>query len=119
MSLNTILTNIVDQIPGALGAILVDWEGEAVEHVSHMDDFELKLLGAHHGIILENLRQVAQRLDKTDVEEIVVQARRLRVLISPVSPEYFLVLTLQRRSLIAHARSVVESYRERLRLEIC
>ena len=34
-----------------LGAILVDWEGEAVAHVAGMDDYELKVLGAYSGAI--------------------------------------------------------------------
>ncbi|MDO3379193.1 roadblock/LC7 domain-containing protein [Geoalkalibacter halelectricus] len=119
MPLKTLLAEILQHIPGSLGAVLVDWEGEAVEHVSHMDAFELKLLGAHQGIILESLRRVAQRLDGSDIDEVVVHARRLNILIAPVTGEYFLVLTLDRGALTPRARAVVRNHAQRLRREIC
>ncbi len=49
MPFKRILTELVTAVPGASGAILADWEGEAVEQFSFYDDFEMKLIGAHKG----------------------------------------------------------------------
>lgn len=118
MPLKTILNDILTQIPGALGTILIDWEGEAVEQVSRMDDFHLKVLGAHCGIILENLRRAAQRLGGDEVEELVVRARTLSILVVPVTQDYFLVLTLREDVPAARARAVVRAHGARLLAEV-
>ena len=36
---------LVESVPGALGAILSDWDGEAVDHAACMDAYDLKVLG--------------------------------------------------------------------------
>ncbi len=118
MPLKAILHDLVEAVPGSLGAIFADWEGEAVEHVARMDDFQLKVMGAHHGIILENLRQAASRLGKGPVEEVVIRARDMTVLVTPVTVEYFVVLALESGALAARARPAIRLCCERLRAEI-
>lgn len=118
MPLKAILNDILTQIPGALGAILIDWEGEAVEQVSRMDDFQLKVLGAHSGIILDALRLAAQRLDGGEIEELAVRARTLGILVVPVTRDYFLVLTLGENVPTAQARAVVRTHGARLLSEV-
>lgn len=93
MGLKDDLTELVQRVPGALGAILVDWEGEAVEHAANMDDYELKVLGAYKGVILSNLRSVLRRCDGDAVEELVIGTSLNQTIIRPITDEYFLVLT--------------------------
>ena len=38
MPFKTLLNSLVERVPGAQGAIIADWEGEAVEQVGIMDD---------------------------------------------------------------------------------
>ena len=53
MPFNYILTNLLVDVPQAVGAILVDPEGEAVEWVTrHNDPFDLKVEGAYHSIFM-------------------------------------------------------------------
>lgn len=118
MPLKAILQDLVDGVPGSLGAIFADWEGEAVEHVARMDDFQLKVMGAHQGIILENLRQAASRLGKGPVQEVVIQARAMSILVTPVTDEYFVVLALEGDALVARARPAIRFCCDRLRTEI-
>lgn len=119
MPLKSIIAEIVAQIPGALGAVLIDWEGEAVEHVSRMDDYELKVMGAHHGVILDNLRRASERLGKGPVEEITIHAGNMTILVTPVTRDYFLVLSLDKQALAAQARAVVRALSPGLRAEVC
>jgi predicted regulator of Ras-like GTPase activity (Roadblock/LC7/MglB family) len=105
-------------VPGAQGAILVDWEGEAVDLVANMDDYELKVLGAHKGVILDHLRNAVARLEKADLEEIIISTALTQTLVMPVNRDYFLVLTLDRGDALGLA--LLESRRclTRLREEI-
>lgn len=96
MSFKAALEDLVQRVPGALGAILADWEGEAVAQISRIGDYELKIIGAHKGIILANMRQAMRDLDSDDLEEIIVTTEKNQTLIIPITKDYYLVLTIQK-----------------------
>lgn len=118
MPFKGLLGHLVNAVPGALGAILVDWEGEAVDQVARMDDYELKVLGAHKGVILDHMRAVVARLEGVDLEELVVSTARTQTVIMPVTREYFLVLTLARGEALGRALFETRRCVARLREEI-
>lgn len=93
MAMKEDLAQLMANVPGALGAILVDWEGEAVDHVAGMDAYELKVLGAYSGAILMNLRATVDRFDDDDLEELVVVTAAVRMIVRLVTRDYFLVFT--------------------------
>ena len=118
MPLKTILNELMSRIPGASGAIFADWEGESVEHVARQDSYELKVIGAHHGIILQNLRRATQTMGGDAVEDVVIGAERLNTVIVPVDSDYFLVLTLSKEQLLGPARRAARECAAKLRQEI-
>lgn len=103
MTFKRILGALLTAVPGADGAILADWEGEAVDQVTSMDDYRLKVIGAHNGVILANFRDVVRRLDGSELKEIVITSGRMRIVIMPITQEYFLVLTLARNDALGRA----------------
>ena len=105
MSFKVALEDLMGRVPGSLGAILADWEGEAVDQVStRLDDFEMKIIGAHKGIILTNMRQAMRDLDSDDLEEIIVTTEKTQTLIIPITRDYYLVLTLQKDASFGRAQ---------------
>ena len=105
MSFKATLEDLLQRVPGSLGAILADWEGEAVDQVSsRMDEFEMKIIGAHKGIILTNMRQAMRDLDSDDLEEIIVTTEKTQTLIIPITRDYYLVLTLQKDASFGRAQ---------------
>jgi predicted regulator of Ras-like GTPase activity (Roadblock/LC7/MglB family) len=103
MPFKTLLNALVERVPGAQGAIIADWEGESVDQVGIMDDYDLKVIGAHKGVILHSMREVVDRLGDGDLREIVVTTRQTQILILPVTKEYYLVLTLDRSDMLGRA----------------
>lgn len=103
MPFKSLLSSLVERVPGAQGAIIADWEGEAVDHVGIMDDFELKVIGAHKGVVLHNMRAVVDRLGDDDLREIVITTKQTQTLIMPVTKDYYLVLTLDRSDMLGRA----------------
>jgi len=99
----TLLNTLVERVPGAQGAIIADWEGEAVDHVGIMDDYDLKVIGAHKGVVLHNMRDVVDRLGDDDLKEIVITTNKSQTLIMPVTKDYYLVLTLDRSDMLGRA----------------
>ena len=62
MPFHYVLTNLLVDVPDALGAIFLDDEGEAVEWVSNHDGppYHLKVEGAYHAVIKRRLAEITQ-----------------------------------------------------------
>ena len=118
MPFKELLAKLVEGVPGARGAIVADWEGEAVDHAGLMDDYELKVVGAHKGVILNNLREVVRRLDGGRLEELAIATERTQTLVLPLTEEYFLVLSLGREAALGRALFEARRCAARLRAEI-
>ena len=119
MSFKAVLEDLLDRTPGSLGAIIADWEGEAVDHLSRrIDDYDLKIIGAHKGIILTNMRQAMRDLDSDDLQDIIVTTDKTQTLIIPITTDYYLVLTLQKNASFGRALFEVRKTILALRAEI-
>lgn len=103
MPFKSLLNSLIERVPGAQGAIVADWEGEAVEHVGVMDDYDLKVIGAHKGVLLHSMREVADRLGKDELKEIIITTKQTQTLVLPVTKDYYLVLTLDRSDMLGRA----------------
>lgn len=99
MPFKGILKELVETIPGASGAVLTDWEGEAVECHCLGDDYELKVTGAHKGIILDRLKDIHGRFPAGEFREAVITTETQRIALGVVGPDYALVMTLNRDAL--------------------
>jgi len=118
MPFKRLLGSVVDRIPGAKGLILADWEGEAVDQYSQMDDYELRVIGAHKGILLNHMRELAPQLDNSNPSEIIVTSEQFRTIILPVNAEYYVVLVTSRESCSSQAVHRLKECCDELRKEI-
>lgn len=103
MPFKEILRQLVEVTPLASGAILADWEGEAVEHHCLYDDYELKLLGAHKGLILNRMKDAHADLATGQMQDAVITTGKQQVIIGAVGPDYSLVMTLASEAMIGLA----------------
>ena len=103
MPFKALLNRLLEDIPGAVGAIIVDWEGESVDQVARVDDYDIKVLGAHSGIILGFLREALSRLESGNLEELVFRAGQNKILLAPLTDEYVLVVQLGPTAIAARA----------------
>lgn len=118
MPLKRLLDELVTKVPGALGAILADWEGEMVDQVAHIDGYELQIIGAHKGIILNQVRRALRGLGGTAVREMVITTDRMQTLVVPVTSDYFLVILLDRGEILGRAMLEAKRCAARLHKEI-
>jgi predicted regulator of Ras-like GTPase activity (Roadblock/LC7/MglB family) len=108
-----ILKELVDSTPGATGAILADWEGEAVEQHCLYDDYELKVIAAHKGIVLSQMRQVHAAFPGEELRDAVITTASQHILTGLIGTDYSLVMTLDRKGMVGLAM-----YRFRKALDI-
>jgi len=103
MQIQDILKELVEATPLAVGAILVDWEGEAVQEQCHCDPYEIRFIAAHKGIILNRFKEIHADGEVGAIEEVVVTTGEAHLIIGPVDPEYALVLRVGRDCPVAVA----------------
>lgn len=104
MPFQGVLKELVEAVPHAVGAILVDWEGEAVQEFCHSDPYDLRFVAAHKGIVLSRLREANPERQGGDIEELVVTSERQTLLIGVVDSDYSLVLQADRACPVGLAR---------------
>jgi predicted regulator of Ras-like GTPase activity (Roadblock/LC7/MglB family) len=104
-----LLTTLVEAVPGASGAILADWEGEAVEQHCQGDPYEMKVTAAHWGILLARLKILHGKYATGLVRESVISTDEQHVIIGAIGDDYALVMTLNRDALPLLA---LKSFRE-------
>ncbi len=103
MPFKAILKTLVESVPAASGAILADWEGESVEQFCLYDDYEIKVTGAHEGIILNHLKDVHAGFPAGGLEEVVTVTGEQQVIAGMIGADYSLVMTLAREALLGMA----------------
>ena len=103
MSFEIILQDLVDHVPQAVGAILVDWEGEAVMEHCHCDPYDLRFIAAHKGIVLARLKEMQSSAQVGDVEDIVVTSSMGHIIIGCIDQDYSLVMNIEHSCPVALA----------------
>jgi predicted regulator of Ras-like GTPase activity (Roadblock/LC7/MglB family) len=100
----SILQDLVESTVGATGAILIDWEGEAVEFFSlAANEFDIKILGAHQNIIFNRIREIRQRIPSQAISNTVITTDQQHLILGAIGDDYTLVTTLERDALVGRA----------------
>lgn len=91
----SILDRLVNATPGAIAAVLVDAEGEAVDYAGRMDAYELKVIGAHWPIVLHEI-DGTRALGA--IHQITLRAKARSYHVRCVHPGYAVVIVLHRHA---------------------
>jgi predicted regulator of Ras-like GTPase activity (Roadblock/LC7/MglB family) len=97
-SFSPILLDFIARVPGAIGAVLVDRDGEAVDYAGRVDTYDLKLSGAHWQIVLRETRALAMHFDLGATQVLAVRGERRSFIVHALPDDYALVLLLGRRA---------------------
>jgi hypothetical protein len=96
---------------GALGATLVDHQGEAVDYGGYLDPFQLRVMAAEWRIVLDVLRSTT-KLGLSDAHEFVVRARAKSFALVALAEGYALVVALPRHAFSLSRRALIEAIRD-------
>jgi len=104
MPFNYLLTNLLVDVPAAVGAIFLDDEGEAIDWVTrHNDPYDLKVEGAYHSIFKRHLERLAEGIAAGPIDGYVIASDRLVSLTAALPDGYYLVLVSDRSGSQAQA----------------
>ena len=99
MPFRRLLTELVQAVPGAHGAILADWEGETVEQYSHGDSYEMKVTAAHWGILHNLLKDLGEQYPTGSLKHGGITTSEQHVRVGAIGDDYTLVMTMNREAL--------------------
>lgn len=92
-----ILQGIVEGTAGAIGAVLMGYDGIAIDqHFKPHESDDLSLIAVEYANILKEIRKTAEILNTGAMEEVAVKTERLYVILRTLGDEYFVALTLER-----------------------
>lgn len=94
MAFEVILKELVERIPKAIGAIVVDWEGESVMEHCICDPYDMRFIGAHKSIILSRLKEMKINDQLGAVEDMVITSSEMHLITGSINQDYFLVANI-------------------------
>lgn len=105
-----ILEDLLEAIPGAQAAALVDFEGETVDYAGALDTFDLKVSAAHWQLVLRDVTET--RLGTP--HQLVIRARARSYIIRQIQPGYAVVIVLHPRAAFAASERALQEADARL-----
>ncbi len=92
-----ILKTIVEETRGGAGAVLMGYDGIAVDqYFKPVEGLDLQLVAVEYANILKEIKRTAEILDSGVMEEVCIRTGRFYVLIHILDEDYFVALTLDR-----------------------
>jgi len=113
-----ILERVVRALPGARGAIFIDWEGEEVGSFVQSSDMEIRLVGAHWGIVFNLISKALGRTGLGAPEEILLRFDDQQVIIEQVDEGYIAVITMGTEANLGRGMGLARQASAQLRREM-
>lgn len=85
------LKEVVDGADGARAALLMGFDGLAVEQYSQ-DGFDIETMGAEFSVVLNDARKASLSLEAGQTSEVSFRTEKLIALVRMLNDEYFLAL---------------------------
>ncbi len=90
---NAILTRIVEQTAGGIGAVLMGYDGIAIEQYFRPNPgLDLNLVAVEYSNILKEIKKAGEILNTGEMEEVTIRTERFYVLVRILTDEYFVAL---------------------------
>lgn len=115
MPFQNILRECVTGVPGAIAALFLDHEGEAVAIETEgcsLDD--AKVIGAYAGIFLTRMERIVGSMGQGTTHRLKLDFERASILTSFLQDGYYLVLVLGQGTIEGHAWRKMDRTREAL-----
>jgi len=93
-----VLAGLMQTVRSARGAVFADWEGEAVDQSVEppVTSDQIRLLGAHLGVLFTQADDAAQRCDMGRIDELEVLSHSRAILVRRVDDRTYAVLDANR-----------------------
>jgi predicted regulator of Ras-like GTPase activity (Roadblock/LC7/MglB family) len=95
MSINQILKNVVDNVQGGLGAIVMGYDGISIdEYLKDEVDIDVPLVAVEYSAVLKEVNKTLSILKIGKMEEVSISTDFLRILVRAINDDLFVVLAI-------------------------
>ena len=92
-----ILQRIVEETGGGVGAVLMGYDGIAIDQFFAPDEeLDLQMVVVEYSNVLKEIRKTADILSLGDMEEISIRTDRFIIVIRVLNDDYFVALVIKR-----------------------
>ncbi len=113
---NQILQKIVEETAGGVGAVLMGYDGIAIDqYFKPREGVDLQMIAVEYANLLKDIRRTAEILEAGAMEEVSIRTERFFVTIRTLTDEYFVALTVERDGNPGKGRYLLLREAERLR----
>ena len=110
-----ILQEIVDNTEGAVAAVLMGFDGIAVDSYQAQDSrFDVEDVAMEYSVLLGQIKKAAEMLEIGTMREVAVQAEHMTIVIRLLSEEYFLAMVIKPQGNQGKARFLMRTKAEKL-----
>ena len=94
---NEILQRIVEETGGGIGAVLMGYDGIAIDQYFAPDEeLDLQMVVVEYSNVLKEIRKTADILSLGDMEEISIRTDRFIIVIRILNDDYFVAMVINR-----------------------
>lgn len=113
------LETLVNRTPHAIGAILIDWEGEAVQEYCHCSPYDIRFMAAHQAIILDHFRDLTiSGDDRGAIHDFSITTDQAHLIIGCIDKDYSLMMSVGRKCplqlALRHFRNTIAELRREI-----
>ena len=98
------LHDVLDRIPGALGAAVVGLDGIPVERLTAQEGFNIDLASAEGIGVVRRASGTLRDLPEEMLEEITITYRSQLMILRSLSADYYLCVVVGPETILGHAR---------------
>ena len=115
----SILEKIVTSCSGGIGAVLMGYDGIAIEQYEVEDaGIDLNLIAIEYSNVTKEIRKAAEVLETGELQEVSIKTERYYVILHALTDEYFVALTISRSGNYGQGRYLLLRDAESLREEL-
>jgi len=113
---NEILEGIVERTNGGVGAVLMGYDGIAIEqYFFPCEDVDFNTVAVEYANVLKEVRKTAEILNTGLMEEVSIKTKRFYVVMRILNDEYFIALILDCDGNFGKGRYLLNKEAPRLR----
>jgi predicted regulator of Ras-like GTPase activity (Roadblock/LC7/MglB family) len=102
---NKILASIVEESGGGVGAVLMGYDGIAIDqYFAAGEQIDLQMIAVEYANVLKEIRKTAEILSVGAMEEVAIKTDRFHIVVRIITPDYFVAMTLGRDGNFGKAR---------------
>jgi predicted regulator of Ras-like GTPase activity (Roadblock/LC7/MglB family) len=104
-----VLADLISGVEGAVGVLLLDWDGETVEALGCTGSIhDIKVLGAYQGIFLTRAKGLSRGLDLGECREFTIRLGGNRFMTRVLPEGYYLTLIIGEEAVEGTARRCLD-----------